>query len=404
MIERSTAGGLPPAVVIGLDSVTGLQATRTLARNGVRVVGVVSRRNHPCARTRYASEIVTAPASGAGLVGALRSLAERIGERCVLLPCHDLAVLAISDAREELAGSFLLTLPSRESLETLVDKARFAEHAARVGLPIPATTVYRRVEDLDPDAAWEFPVVVKPAVKSAAWLAATPEKAVRAGSFAELRSILHRVDGLADEILVQEEIRGGEERLVTCNMLVGDDADPSLTLVTRKVRQWPPGFGTACLAEPARDDELEQLTRRVFESASFRGLGYVEAKHDPRTGGLRIIEVNAGRLTGRASMAEAAGVPLTMAAYAQAAGLSSPPSSPAYGRGRRWIFLRRDLLAAGRQIREGELSLGGWLGSLRGVRDEAMLDRRDPMPFVADLAASAGKLFRRRPDSRTTDP
>jgi hypothetical protein len=47
----------PAAVVIGLDSATGLQTARVLARHGVPVTGIAADPRHPCCRTRTCREI-----------------------------------------------------------------------------------------------------------------------------------------------------------------------------------------------------------------------------------------------------------------------------------------------------------------------------------------------------------
>jgi D-aspartate ligase len=385
---------LPSAVVIGLDSITGLHAARSLARQGVRVIGIVSDRRHPCARTNAPEMVLLAPREGTGLVDVLQGIRAWIGTDAVLMPCTDLSVLTISSARELLrASGFRFVLPDHGALMGLLDKARFVERAAAAGVAIPQSRVVRHGDDVETALdGVPLPVVVKPAIKTDRWLQATREKAFRAADRPALASVLRQAFSWTDEVVVQEEIPGPESLLATCNLIVDEDGAPKHEFVSYKLRQWPPGLGTACLAESVADPDVAALAARTLTALGFRGLGYVEVKRDPRSGTLVVIEANVGRLTGRASMAEGAGVQLTIAAYAQAAGLEPVPNAPQRQGRRRWVHLRRDLQSASRLMAQREMAPIDWLRSLVSVREEALFDVRDPLPFVADLGVGLAKL------------
>ena len=68
----------PPAVIVGLDCITGLQTARLLDARGIPIVGVVADRRHFCARTRIPRLIVEAELRGPALVEALERLADRL--------------------------------------------------------------------------------------------------------------------------------------------------------------------------------------------------------------------------------------------------------------------------------------------------------------------------------------
>ena len=126
----------PPAVVVGLDCITGLQTTRLLTERDIPVVGVVADKRHFCARTRLPVAIVEAPLRGTELVDALVVLGRRLQHPAVLIPCTDAAVLAISEGRDRLTA-FRFVLPDHEDVERLMDKVSFAEHAIASGLADP---------------------------------------------------------------------------------------------------------------------------------------------------------------------------------------------------------------------------------------------------------------------------
>ena len=103
-----------PAVVIGLDSITGLQTARILADRAVPVVGIVADRRHWGARTNSCVEILECELSGAALISALQRLGDRIGRTSVLMPCTDGSVDTLSRERDQLKDHFVLPLAPHE--------------------------------------------------------------------------------------------------------------------------------------------------------------------------------------------------------------------------------------------------------------------------------------------------
>jgi predicted ATP-grasp superfamily ATP-dependent carboligase len=381
----------PAAVVVGLDCITGLQTTRILTARGIPVVGVVADPRHFCARTRLPVAIVRAQLRGEPLVDALVALGDRLDMPGVLVPCTDAAVLAISAGRDRLAEAFRFVLPDHEDVVRLMDKVGFAEHALRARLAIPPTAVLRSRADAERAAATlAFPAVLKPGLKGQAWLAATKAKAIQVNSAEELLARYDEASGWADVLIAQSWVPGPESSLFSVNTYYDREATQRVSFVARKLRQWPLDTGTSSLGEEVRNPEAERVARGLFGSVAYRGLGYVEAKADERTGRLMIIEPNIGRPTGRSAIAERGGVELLLSAYRDALGEPLPESIEQRYRGVKWIYWRHDIQAALRQMLRGELSPLGWWRSVRGERWEAVFDRRDPRPFVADVVRTAG--------------
>ncbi len=380
----------PPAVVVGLDCITGLQTTRLFTERDIPVVGVVADRHHFCARTKLPVAIVEAPLRGPELVDSLVALGARLEHPGVLVPCTDASVLAISEGRERL-GAFRFVLPDHEDVERLMDKVRFAEHAIATGLPIPPTAVLRSRADAEQAASsLVFPAVIKPGMKSPAWQAATRAKAIRVATPDELLATYDRVAAWSDVLIAQSWIPGPEDGLVSVNVYYDRTATARVTFVARKLRQWPLDTGTSSLGEEIRSPEAEAVARSLFGSVPYRGLGYVEAKVDERTGRLLIIEPNIGRPTGRSAIAEKGGVELLLSLYRDALGEPLPEAITQRFHGVKWIYWRHDLQAALVRLARGQLSPIGWWRSVRGQRIEAVFARRDPVPFVADVVNTVG--------------
>jgi predicted ATP-grasp superfamily ATP-dependent carboligase len=383
-----------PAVVVGLDCITGLQTARILAGRGVPVIGIASDPDHFACRTRVCAQAYRAATAGPALIEALERLARTLGEPAVLYPCTDDAVLALSRERERVQERYRLVLPDADVVETLVDKVRFLELAARIGLPIPPSFVIRDRAGAEAAAAGlAYPAVVKPPYKSPAWQDATRAKAFKVHDGSELLAIHERFAPVVPVLIAQEWIDGAESELYSCNCYYGKDGRPLVAFVARKLRQWPPETGTSSLGEAVRNDEVLRATLQLFDAVGYRGLGYVEMKRDARSGRQLVIEPNVGRPTGRSAIAEAGGVELLYTMYCDATGRELPEARVQRYVGARWIYWRHDLQAAFAAWRRGELGLVDWARSWRGRKAEAVFSWSDPAPFAADLARAAGRAF-----------
>lgn len=385
------------AVVIGLDSPTGLQTARILAARDVPVIGVARDSGHACCRTRVCREIVVADTAGPPLIRALGDIGTSLSERAVLFPCTDLSVLAVSRQREELVPWFHVVLPDPDVVEMLVDKGRFAAWAEREGLPVPRTRLLRTAADAQ--AAMDvlrFPCILKPAVRTAEWRRHTREKGFPVATAGALRPLFERCSAWADGLIVQEFVQGDDTRHVTCNCYLTKAGEPVVTFMSRKLRQWPITAGEGCLSEEVRNDSVRDETLRLFRAAGHRGLGYVEFKQDERTGEYLILEPNVGRPTGRSAQAEAAGVELLHSQYCDAVGLPLPEAREQRYGGVKWTYFRRDLQSSFHHWRHGTLTPRDWLRSLRGPKTDALFSWADPVPFWADLGYCARELLTRR--------
>lgn len=388
----------PPAIVIGLDCITGLQTARILAARGVPVLGLARDRDHPSCRTRACQQILLADTHGPGLVTALQQLAEHLarlspGQRAVLVPCTDPGVATISASREVLERWYPIPLPQADTVAMLMDKQRFHAFAVAAGLPVPDTRLLDGRDAAQQAArSMPFPCVLKPTVKTPRWESQTKEKAIKVNSGAELLQWYDRCADWTDALLVQEWIAGTDANLYSCNCYLDAHSRPLVTFTARKLRQWPPEAGTSCLGEEVRSDVVLQETVRLFQAAGFRGLGYVEMKLDARTGRWLIIEPNVGRPTGRSAIAEAGGVELLYTMYCDCVGAPLPENRQQTYQGVKWIYWRRDLQSAYHYWRRGELTLWQWWQSCRGRKGHADFSWTDPAPFVADFV----RAWRRR--------
>jgi D-aspartate ligase len=376
----------PPAIVIGLDCITGLQSARILAGHDIPVIGVAKDPAHFCCRTNVCTKILHADTGGEELIHLLQELGPKLQQKAVLYPCTDMSVLQISRFRQQLEAWYYVALPAAEIVELLMNKVSFYQYAQQKGLPIPTTFFLQSRADAE-EAARElsFPVMLKPGIRTPAWEKQSKDKVYKAYSEDEFLFLYEQCSKWTDMLIVQEWIEGSDASLFSCNCYFDASSNPLVTFIARKIRQWPPEIGISCLGEECRNDIVLEESIRLFRSVNYRGLGYVEMKQDSRTGKHYIIEPNIGRPTGRSAIAEAGGVDLLYAKYCDVVGLPLPASLHQRYSGVKWIYWRQDIRSALYYWRRGDLTLREWWRSWQGRKGYAVLSRSDPAPFYYDI-------------------
>ncbi len=374
----------PPAIVIKLDSITGLDTARILSRYGVPVYGVADDPQHYCVKTNSCREVLFTDTSGEGLVKTLLGIAARFKSKPVLFPCSDESVSIISANRETLGEFYNFVMPDDGVLSMYMNKESFYRYAEENGFPVPATFFPEEKSDLETILSEaDLPYIVKPALKSAEWIERFNDKVIKVSSREELRDVFERGSKITERMIVQEWIKGDDSKLFSCIFYYGSDGECKVSFVSRKLRQWYTENGDASLAEECMNDEIAGITRDLLSNTGFSGIGSIEYKLDDESGTYYIIEANVGRPVTRIALTEAAGVPLLYTMYCDALGLPLPQNREQRYKGTKWISFHRDLQASWKYYRDGKLSITDWIKSVYGVKSFAVLSIRDPGPFLA---------------------
>jgi predicted ATP-grasp superfamily ATP-dependent carboligase len=399
--RRLEALSAPPGVVLGLGQ-NGLATVRALARRGVPVIGLDENLDRPTAQTRLCLRLRHGAAGTEdALLPTLLELGQRLPWKGVLFPSGDLNLQVISEHREVLAPYFHISLPEKETVRLVLDKVAFSAWASQQKLPIPRTQVLGPDGPGAVDLDIAYPAILKPSLSDARWRAQHSVKLYEVGSPDEL---LRRWDALPPDhgpMLLQECIPGPDTQLVFSLTYLNRAGEPLAMFTGRKLRQFPPRFGTSSMAESRWDPEVAELSLTILSALEYVGYASVEFKRDPRDGQLRIIEVT-GRTWYPHGLATRCGINLPWLAYCDR--LDVPVERPRrFLSGVKWIDEDRDLRSALAYRRRGELTLAAWLASYRGRRTYARAAWDDPAPFLhtARRWASAalrpvGRLLRER--------
>jgi predicted ATP-grasp superfamily ATP-dependent carboligase len=371
-----------PAIVLGLD-LNGLSVVRALGRARIPGIGVDGTLSHPGRASRYCGEVVDAdPCSPEELPAALREIGRSLQEPGVLFPTMDDTVRILAQIGKGLTDTLRLALPEAATVRRLMNKAELARLAEDLGWPAPVTVACRSLLEVRAAAeSFPFPGVLKAGQRTPGTPVEVPQRVI---SFADAEALLkayEAVSGLQPTVILQEMIPGPDSNVRFCLFYADRQSRPLALFTGRKMRQYPPRFGSTSSAEPLDDPELRRFAERFIREVAYRGIGSVEVKMDERNGRARLIEPTIGRTDFQSHLSVVNGVNIPAIAYRDLMGLppenAVPPARPV-----KYIIGSRDLKSAVRTIREGEETLGGYLRSLAGRRSYALLDLADLGPWL----------------------
>jgi predicted ATP-grasp superfamily ATP-dependent carboligase len=381
-----------PAVVIQASGPNALGLVRSLGRVGIPVVACDHDPSALGLRSRYARPHVTAdPLTDPDrFVDDLVALGRTLPARGVLYATHDEALSAMGPREELLAPWFHRPWSPWRALASVLDKRRQHMAAREIGFPVPASVEPDDEGDVVAAAReLRFPVVVKPR-NAPEFRRRFRVQLLEARTPEELRSAWERAAPYTP--LVSEAIPGGDERLWTLGSYRDASGRPLASFTGRKLRQWPPRYGTARAAEAAWDPDLAARGHRLLDALGYHGISQVETKRDPRDGRDYLIEVNA-RSWLWVGLATACGVNVPHACHLDAVG--RPRAWPEGHRGgRRWLLLTKHLAASPGEIARREWTARAFAASLRPPVADGVLDPRDPRPALALYGRHLRRLSR----------
>ncbi|WP_137934671.1 carboxylate--amine ligase [Mesorhizobium comanense] len=383
-----------PAGVVILG---GAHGTLALARSlGSRKVPVwlVSNDTPLPGFSRYARHTMTWPGpDDARAVDFLLDLARTHGlGGFLLIAGGDPEVRFLSQAIDQLRTVFEVVLPPWEQLKWVCEKPLLYRRARELGLAVPLTYAITACGQAA-QAELRFPVILKPNMGGRSRFARA--KAVLAG---DLKTFLAAYEWASEDIggenvVVQEMIPGGGESQFSYAAL-WDQGAPVVEFTARRTRQYPVDFGyTSTFVEVVDEPQLIAAARRLLESIGHHGLVEVEFKRDARDGSMKVLDVNPRPWTWF-GLGAAAGIDLGAILWAVRSGQHPPVATARPGTS--WMYLVRDMVAAGQLITSGRLTRRAYFGSFAAVRAWATFMARDPVPALIDVPLTVWRVLTRR--------
>jgi len=193
--------------------------------------------------------------------------------------------------------------------------------------------------------------------------------------------------------VVQEMIPGAGESQYSYAALWNEGV-PVAEFTARRTRQYPVDLGyTSTFVEVVDEPQLITAARRLLGSIAHHGLVEVEFKRDARDGSMKVLDVNPRPWTWF-GLGAAAGVDLGAMLWAIKSGQTVQAASVRSNTS--WMYLVRDVVAAGKLISSGRLTKRAYFSSFAKVRAWATFAANDPLPGLIDLPLTAWRVLTRR--------
>lgn len=383
--EKYFKSETPVAIVYLSCYPAGFGVAKALADKGVKVITLDNNLNSVARYSRkflslYRPEIKNSE----DLMRFLKDFAKDFKVKPVLCHAGDEDILTLAGNREELEKFIHLAIGRKSSID-LIDKTRQYTILMDKGIPLPETIIASNRDDVFKRLNLiRYPCILKPAISTALRMK-TGRKSLFCANQHELIKSAHFIQGLYDNFIIQEYIPGGNDRLYTFGSYISKSRTYRITFTGKKIRQFPPDFGTCRCGVSVHSDDIEQIGMEVLDALNYDGMSQVEFKHDPRDGRLKVMEVN-GRAWLWVSLAVACGVNIPFAAYCDAVG----KEIPRFKQKREdvvWINLFEDLLNSIHGYRASgypdySISFREWFRSIRGKKTHAFFSWDDPVPAV----------------------
>ncbi len=373
-------------VVLG-GYVNALGVVRALAARGIPTAVV---RNKPF-DLAHLSRYVSAHERVVGVEERPELLVELLERRAAewggwaLLPTNDESLAALARHHDRLSSLYRLIAPPWDVARHLLDKTSMLESARAVGADIP--TYYGPATAETAASELSFPVVVKPLAN---WRFESQfgSKLFVARDREELRRCVARLADAKIDGQVVDLVPGPDGGIHQYTTYIDTRGEPQGGVTVRKLRQGPPLFGSARVAEVVDDvGELAEITVELARRMGLRGIASAEFKQDSRDGSFRFIELN-GRSVIYNSLLRRAGLDLAWLAFSDYV-TGRPERARPNGWAGVWINLHADVLYSTVRHHLDGPSLKEFLAPYRRRKLEAVWSARDPRPFVTQWSRTA---------------
>lgn len=335
-------GGLDtsvPALIVRMDDNIfhhgTLGAVRSLGRAGIEVHAVLEGSHSPVALSRYLARrhTVEQGASEDDWVGALLTVAERIGRPAVLIPMDDAGAIMTAERRRDLAQAFLVPDGRADLPRRLSDKAALAGICRQAGVPHPECRVVETAQAAGA-AVTELglPVVAK---WSRPWLLPAGEgfrSTTIVTERAAARALGAAVERAGSPLVLQAHLAGGWDADWFFHGYFDTGSRCLFGATGRKERSFPARAGLTTLGRWLANDRLTEHVRDLAQSLGFVGALDVDLRRDRATGAYHVLDVNP-RLGAQFRLFTAAGgLDLVRVVHLDLTGRTTPLAEPAYGR------------------------------------------------------------------------
>lgn len=381
----SASEGLPPFPVLILKTGHyalhhgGLGIIRTLGMLNVPVFAVVEDRFAPAGLSKHLRGTFvwdTRDLPRSRLLEGLERIGRQLKLPTVLIPTDDVGAILIAEEALALQQWFLFPKLRSDIPRSLVDKSQLHILCKKLEVPCPQAispgTISEVYEFIETAA---FPVVVKP---SKQWLNSKIKPSIVSSPRALLDLYRRSEAQVPSKLLIQEYIRDGEDWLF--NGYSDANSKCLAGFTGRKLRSYPPRFGSATLGRSVTNPALLQQAEALVKAVSYSGIMDIDYRFDKRDGQYKLLDFNP-RIGAQFRLFEdRERIDVARALYRDLTGQSLRRSPQIDGRV--FVVEPQDCLTCIHDLLCRELSIGDWWRSFKGAREFAWFRRSDPLPVI----------------------
>jgi D-aspartate ligase len=380
-----------PIVIFGLSRGVlhhgALGIARSAGRLGIDVHRVARERWAPASASRFGRRwiAVAEGSSDERILDTLRTLAGEVG-RALLVPVDDAGSVFVETHAAALQSEFLFPKQPPGLAQELSSKREMYEMCVKHDVPTPRCQFPGSEADLVEIAAkTEFPTVAK-CINAGDTPASSPRVVIAQDKEQLLEAYRLMESPKGANVMLQEYVPGTPETVWMFNGYFDEQSECRIGITGKKIRQSPPYTGATTLGVCEANDTVHETTTRLMKALGYQGILDIGYRFDHRDGQYKLLDVNP-RIGGSFRLFVANdGSDVLRAMYLDLTGQRLPHSRAVEGR--RWIVEPLDVVSSITYRRRGDITLPGWLRSLKGVREAAWWARDDPLPFLALLASA----------------
>jgi predicted ATP-grasp superfamily ATP-dependent carboligase len=385
--ERINSNELPAALVFNCH-ITGLAVARSLGRRRIPIIALDREASGYGLNSRYITIAGRCPYpldDERGFIDLLLEIGGALKQKAVLFPCLDEWVFAVARHASELTEYFTLPFSDIDTVERILDKSLLYRKCEERGIPIPGTFYVGEQSAEKIASEISYPCIVKPALQRE-FTNEFGEKVLRADSREDFLALCERAGH--HPLLAQEIVGAGVDSFYSLCSYIGRDGEPKGVFVGRKLEQYPPDFGTACLVDSRYVEEIVERGIDILKQFGYHGISEVEFIYDEKSHDFKLLDINT-RVWKWIGLPIKAGIDLPWLAYADAV-YGKVEAAERQRDGLRWVYLK-DYVAL-RRARAGvdktALTRRDWLDLISGQSEsgseivDAVLSSDDPEPFV----------------------
>lgn len=381
-----------PVVILGLQE-TGLYTAQSLGKFNIPVYGFDSVTDRPGFYSRYIKPL-NAPhpyKEPDTLLRGIINLADKFHSRPVLISSTEDYLQFQLKYREALEEYYKFIIPEPDVAGKILDKSGQATLALNCDFKIPGQAEIKEIGDL---RAWQenrtWKRIIIKASDQAVWKARVNQKAFIPSDIDELEKTALVLLNMEVPFIIQDMLEGDCLNNFEFNALMinGEIVESS---VIQKLRQYPPGFGAACLIRSTTNEEISTMGRMFVTKNKIEGFSNTEFKYNPADNKFYFIETNA-RVWSQVRLTEYYGKNFIIKYYNHLTDNSILFYTTKKDKEIKWVDIFSDFVLWWRFLRKNRMNLFEWLFSLSDTKDFGLLNIRDVKPFLHEI--SRLRLFR----------